>query len=146
MHWPTLQINVTHDWLTLDLQVKLGRFGEFVCEMQGAHSVVLMHGKYLSLVATDNGVAGVVLEGGQGRQDLDDADLGPRLFVLQSQNDGLVLVGQLLVSGHHLLCCIVGSLLLEKRKEVRLFWTNKMTSQTSAMFKKHFNLEGSPVQ
>lgn len=135
MHWPTLQINVTHDWLTLDLQVKLGRFGQFVCEMQGAHSAVLVHGKNLSLVAADNGVAGVVLEGGQGRQDLDDADLGPCLFVLQSQNDGLVLVGQLLMSGHHLLCCVVGSLLLENTKGVRLLWTDKMTSQTSATFK-----------
>lgn len=66
MHWPTLHVNVTHNWLTLDLQVELGRFGQFVREMQGTHPTVLVHGEHVSLIATDDGVAGVVLEGSQG--------------------------------------------------------------------------------
>jgi hypothetical protein len=97
MRGSTLSLYLTDYGLTLDDQVVLGRLSQFVLKMKRADAVMLMHGEDVVFVPADDGVATVVLESSHRRQNFDDAGFGLCLLQLQLEDDGSVLVGQVLV-------------------------------------------------
>ena len=113
----TLHVHVADDGLAPDLQVELGGLGQLVGEVQRADAVVFVHGERVVHVALGDGVARVVLEGGHRGQDLDDSYLGSGLFMVQPEDDRLVLVGQVSCLCGVRMRCTISSLLLQPKKK-----------------------------
>ena len=120
MHVLAVHVHVLDDGLAADLQVELGRLGQAAREVQRADTVVRVHGERVVSVTTHDGVARVVLEGGHGGQDLDDTHLGSCLFVFESQDDCLVLVGQGWLGGRRDGGRAVGGCPLENKRKPTL--------------------------